>query len=249
LLKIEAAIQEAIRLKKAAWARLKKILYQLIIITSIKALRFFTKKILKLSIKIKAICFVWNKVLRFILEWVKYNIKKKVENIENVIIKKKVFIFEKNIYFNYYKKIEWLTKLKHLKIIGIKTFYYTKLLTDINVKSLIQAKKFDFNLTESVRYTTLRWYNYSKILNKKTLIEYFFKDRIIWGYKFRFAGRFSRKRKRSIVWIKRGMLPIGSHEKLVDYGAFVFKNKYSAISVRVWINRNKEFVHKHFLRL
>jgi hypothetical protein len=29
------------------------------------------------------------------------------------------------------------------------------------------------------------------------------------------------------------MLPIGTHEKLVEYGAFVLKNEFSAISVRV----------------
>jgi len=50
----------------------------------------------------------------------------------------------------------------------------------------------------------------------------------------RFAGRFRRKkRQRSLVYVKKGILPFSSHSKNIDYGSFILAKYLSTYSVRV----------------
>jgi hypothetical protein len=44
-------------------------------------------------------------------------------------------------------------------------------------------------------------------------------------------------------------MPITSHNALVEYGYFVDVGPFSTYSIRVWINRNKEFKHKYTFKL
>lgn len=75
-----------------------------------------------------------------------------------------------------------------------------------------------------------------------------YKQKSVLGYKFRFAGRFKRKRERVIVYFKKGMMPVSSHNKLVEYGYYTQTNRFSAYSIRVWIYRNSNFAHKYFFK-
>ena len=87
-------------------------------------------------------------------------------------------------------------------------------------------------------------------MKKKTYIDYVYKHRVLLGYKFRLAGRFRRKkRQRSLVHVRRGMLPVSSHSKKVDYGQFILAKYLSTYSVRVWLNRNPNYKHKYFFKL
>jgi len=40
-----------------------------------------------------------------------------------------------------------------------------------------------------------------------------------------------------------------THDKLLDYGYFVDVGVFSSYSVRIWINRNKEFKHRYTFKL
>jgi len=152
---------------------------------------------------------------------------------------------EKSYYIWLNSKNFFNAKNTRYLFMNLNKYVYFK---DINLDVYLSIKKHHRNLMQSVSYKNLRWNKSSNLLKKKTYIDYFFKNKAILGYKFRLAGRFRRRRKRSIVWIKKGLLPIASHEKLVDYGQSITANEYSTFSVRIWIHRNQNFTHKYFLK-
>ena len=84
---------------------------------------------------------------------------------------------------------------------------------------------------------------------KKTYVDMFYQNRFLLGYKMRFAGRFKKRRKRAIMWIRKGLTPITAHERWIDYGCYETANEYSKFSVRIWLNRNKAIKYKHFLKI
>jgi len=117
------------------------------------------------------------------------------------------------------------------------------------MEHVLNWKKYEGNVIESKIYTKLRPGTYSAFLRKNTFIEYFFKNRPYWGYKIRLAGRFTRKTGKTIYWIKKGIVPITAHSHGIEYGYSQAIGPYSTFSVRVWINRNKDFKHRYTLKL
>lgn len=160
------------------------------------------------------------------------------ENLVNEVQKPNYYIWLNFMNFLNFKNIRYL-------FVNLNKYVY---FSDTSLDVFLKYKKHHRNLIKSISYKKLYWNKQSNLLKKKTYIDYFFKNRSILGYKFRLAGRFRRRRKRSIVWIKKGLLPIASHEKFVDYGQSITANEYSTFSVRVWIHRNQNFTHKYFLK-
>jgi hypothetical protein len=113
---------------------------------------------------------------------------------------------------------------------NVNRFFF---LPELKLNTLLDFKKYNYNLSKDFVYDKLRLSKYSVILKKKTFIDYFYHNSILHGYKIRMAGRFSRKRKRSIVWIKKGINPITAHDRVVDYGDYITSNRYSTYSVRI----------------
>ena len=224
-------------------------------------------KILEKKEKIcsKFISVLYKKLLKNILE---KNKKIKNKQIFKNFYNKKIYRLwnkKKNKIINkVFLKLNWKNKV-YLTLIEknifkkdnlMKTFFFfkninKKKLNDyiINLKKMVSLKKFDWNLVESIKQKKIRWSKYSKILKKKTFIDYFYKNRMILGYKLRFAGRFKRRRIRSLIYVRKGLLPVSSHSKWVDYGNYVTAKEYSAYSIRVWINRNTNFIYRHFYKL
>jgi hypothetical protein len=61
-------------------------------------------------------------------------------------------------------------------------------------------KQFNSNVLKILDkpYKKLNFSKYSAIVKKKTFVDYFYQTRFLLGYKLRFAGRFKKRRKRSI---------------------------------------------------
>ena len=122
----------------------------------------------------------------------------------------------------------------------------------LKLSILLNFKKFDWNLLKIIDRGFLFKRNflskYSAVIKKKTFVDYFYQNRFLIGYKLRFAGRFKRRRKRVIMWLKKGLTPITAHEKWIDYGFYEISNEHSQYSVRIWLNKNKNIKYKHYLK-
>jgi len=62
---------------------------------------------------------------------------------------------------------------------------------------------------------------------------------ILYGYKFHFKGRFTRKQKAASVWFTRGALPVSSMNVKVEYSFFTVFLRYSACTVKIWLYKGK----------
>ena len=59
----------------------------------------------------------------------------------------------------------------------------------------------------------------------------------LYGFKFHFVGRFTRKQQSASMWFRQGFLPSSSMDTEVDYGMFTLPLKFSACTVKVWLFR------------
>lgn len=57
----------------------------------------------------------------------------------------------------------------------------------------------------------------------------------LYGFKFHFVGRFTRKQQSASMWFRQGFLPSSSMKAEVDYGIFTIPLKFSACTVKVWL--------------
>ena len=55
----------------------------------------------------------------------------------------------------------------------------------------------------------------------------------LYGFKFHFVGRFTRKQQSASMWFRQGFLPSSSMKAEVDYGIFTIPLRFSACSVKV----------------
>lgn len=73
---------------------------------------------------------------------------------------------------------------------------------------------------------------------------------ILMGYKIAFRGRFSRKQRASFIWTQVGKVPLNTLSISVDYSFFTIPLKNSAVSIKVWLYKLKNFVKfKYYLKI
>jgi len=75
------------------------------------------------------------------------------------------------------------------------------------------------------------------------------KKSLLYGYKFHFSGRFTRKQKASSLWFSKGANPVSSMAHDVEYGFHTVTLKYSACTLKVWLYKNRAGSPKHGYRL
>jgi hypothetical protein len=59
------------------------------------------------------------------------------------------------------------------------------------------------------------------------------KKSLLYGYKFHFSGRFTRKQKAASLWYSKGANPVSSMAHDVEYGFHTVTLKYSACTLKV----------------
>ena len=78
---------------------------------------------------------------------------------------------------------------------------------------------------------------YNKVRRMK-----FFDDNlaILYGYKFHFVGRFTRKQKAANLWYRLGALANASAVANVDYAIYSVVMRYSVCTVKVWLYKSRK---------
>jgi len=59
----------------------------------------------------------------------------------------------------------------------------------------------------------------------------------LYGFKFHFVGRFTRKQQSASMWFRQGFLPVSTMDAEVDYGIFTIPLRFSACTVKIWLYR------------
>jgi len=72
---------------------------------------------------------------------------------------------------------------------------------------------------------------------------------LLYGYKFHFVGRFTRKQKAASLWFAKGANSVSSMRVDIDYGFHTIALRYSACTLKVWLYRNRGFSFKYGYRL
>jgi len=81
----------------------------------------------------------------------------------------------------------------------------------------------------------------SPLSRKKTRMEYFFGKSPLYGYKFHFAGRFTRKQKSANLWFQVGYLENSSMIAKIDYAFKFVVLRFSVCSIKVWLYKSNRF--------
>lgn len=72
---------------------------------------------------------------------------------------------------------------------------------------------------------------------------------LLYGYKFHFVGRFTRKQKAASLWFAKGANSVSSMRVDVDYGFYSLALRYSACTLKVWLYKNRGYSYKYGYRL
>lgn len=80
-------------------------------------------------------------------------------------------------------------------------------------------------------------------------LEYFGSNSLLYGYKFHFVGRFTRKQKAASLWFSKGANSVSSMKVDVDYGFHTVTLRYSACTLKVWLYRNRGYSFKYGYRM
>jgi hypothetical protein len=80
-------------------------------------------------------------------------------------------------------------------------------------------------------------------------LEFFGTNSLLYGYKFHFVGRFTRKQKAASLWFSRGANSVSSMKIDLDYGFHTVTLRYSACTLKVWLYKNKGYSYKYGYRL
>jgi len=87
----------------------------------------------------------------------------------------------------------------------------------------------------------LNQYKMPIFLYNKTRRMKFFDNKlaILYGYKFHFVGRFTRKQQAANLWYRLGSLANSSAIANVDYAIYSVVMRYSVCTVKVWLYKSK----------
>jgi len=72
---------------------------------------------------------------------------------------------------------------------------------------------------------------------------------LLYGYKFHFVGRFTRKQKAASLWFAKGANSVSSMRVDVDYGFHTLALRYSACTLKVWLYKNRGYSYKYGYRI
>jgi hypothetical protein len=114
--------------------------------------------------------------------------------------------------------------------IYIKNFSY-RLLKTLN-KSFISIVKMEDKKTNIKKKN-------SPLKSKNTSIEYLSKKTdILYGYKFHFVGRFTRKQRAANMWFVKGALFKSTRNINLDYGWQIVVLQFSVCAVKIWLSKS-----------
>jgi len=173
----------------------------------------------------------------------KYNLLYNIYNssINNISFFKHSRSFNSSfIHFKYFFDILNLVERSMLNLIVFKSINGLNVKFPLNigdylsyVKELFADSSRVFGI--DVQFITNKLLSYgNKIVRVKS------RDHIksfLYGFKFHFVGRFTRKQQSASMWFRQGFLPSSSMDSEVDYGMFTIPLKFSACTVKVWLYR------------
>jgi len=81
----------------------------------------------------------------------------------------------------------------------------------------------------------------SPLMKKKTRMNFFFNKSPLYGYKFHFSGRFTRKQKAANLWFQVGYLENSSVISNVDYAFKFVVLRFSVCSIKVWLYKSNKY--------
>lgn len=181
-----------------------------------------------------------------------YNFFEKFLNFltDSILYKRNDFLYNKIIFLNNLKLYKKRLKKKYKIIIYYFFFYfngYSKPYISFPVNNL------------SYRHFVNKIFNFERINIKKrkkslnTDLEIIpFKNKLkrieildnhrsfLYGYKFHFVGRFTRKQKAASLWFLKGSNPVSSFYANVDYGFYTNIMRYSTCSLKVWLYKSQK---------
>jgi hypothetical protein len=171
------------------------------------------------NIKIIYHYFYYNllKIKYFLCNYKDNLIKPKIFNIITIT---DYYIFSKNnFYYDYSRKFFFSIKGYKKHLIELNKLY------SFNIKKHIYDRK----LIDS------------PISTKKNRMQYFLKYNRLYGYKFHFTGRFTRKQKSANLWFSKGYLEVSSAISRIDYAFVSVVLRFSVCSVKVWLYKSNTF--------
>jgi ribosomal protein S3 len=62
----------------------------------------------------------------------------------------------------------------------------------------------------------------------------------LYGYKFHFVGRFTRKQQSANLWYVKGSMPYSFAKAKLDYAIYSIIMRYSVCTVKVWLYRSQK---------
>jgi len=103
-------------------------------------------------------------------------------------------------------------------------------------------------IPKKVKKTNLK---VTPLINKFRKLKYLQGDKtnVLYGYKFHFSGRFTRKQRAASWWYIKGAIPASSMNYDVDYGYFTITLRYSACTLKIWLYKNKRISPKYGLKM
>jgi len=127
----------------------------------------------------------------------------------------------------------------------IKNINKFKLIGEFNIDDILNWKKYEYDDIYDHKFNCKKPKEDSVIMGERTFVESIYQRYVYLGYKIRLAGRFTRRVKKVIFWVNRGLTPLHAHSKLLDYGNFVDIGTFSSFSARLWLFKNNKFKHNY----
>jgi hypothetical protein len=117
---------------------------------------------------------------------------------------------------------------------------------------LQKIKKLPFKNTQiRQRQIKKRDLKFTPLINKFRRLSFLQgkKKNLLYGYKFHFSGRFTRKQKAASLWYAKGANPVSSMDHDVEYGFHTSTLRYSACTLKIWLYKNRRVSYKYGYRL
>jgi ribosomal protein S3 len=88
----------------------------------------------------------------------------------------------------------------------------------------------------------MNWlFAYLNINKRKVRLGRSVTPRYLIGFKFHCLGRFTRRQRASSKWVDAYKMPLNTLSAFIDYGFFTIPLRNSAIAVKVWLYKDKNY--------
>ena len=192
----------------------------------------------------------YNKIFNLLKYLINYNNKK--FNLNSLVIFKSRGVVNFFDFYSFEKITPFVTSDRTQNML----FYYFNDITTFHYKYNVNL----IALKERIRYinlyASLNWegpklkrldedelgkFNSPIFLYNKTKRMKYFDNKlaILYGYKFHFVGRFTRKQQAANLWYRLGSLANSSAIANVDYAIYSVVMRYSVCTVKVWLYKSK----------